>query len=87
MLLGAGNDPRDGSVYYPMPSYETRDHIPFGDRHKVANEIKFEDMTILLTKDFQEQVDGGVICFIDDLIRILPVSEFDDRFILEGIFI
>jgi len=87
MLLGSSTDPRDGSIYYTMPSYETRNHLPFGDEYKIGSEVKFEDITILMSEKFKEQAEGGVICLIDDLIRILPESEFEDRFIVEGVSI
>jgi hypothetical protein len=85
LLLGSGADPTDGSVYYPMPFYETMERLPLGEEHVIDQIVSFEGFRIGMTVPFQCEVDEGVICLVNQLIRISPLEEFDDKDVILGI--
>ena len=85
LLLNAGQSPLDGSIYYPMPMYETVDHLPFGDRHAIGQMVDFDGLKVGMTLSFLKEVDRGVICLIDHFIRVLPIEEFDERYLINGV--
>jgi len=85
LLLCAGNDPIDGSVYYPMPMFETLERLPFGEEHDIGQIVSFEGFKIGMTVPFQQEVETGVVCFVNQFIRVLPLEEFDDKDVILGI--
>ena len=87
LLLRGGSSPVNGGRYYAMPMYETVDHLPFGDKYKISQMIDFDGLKVGLTSGFQDDVDEGVICLFKHLIRVLPLEEFDDRYVIEGVMI
>lgn len=87
LLLSSGSDPTDGSPYFPMPGYETVEHLPFGDEFIIGQTVQFEELRISMTQRFLSEIDQGVICMVNNLVRVLPIIDFDERYLLEGIYI
>ena len=70
-----------------MPMYETMGHLPFGDKYKVGQLVSFDGLKVGLTLSFQEEVEKGVVCLHNQLIRVLPRKEFDSSQLIDGICI
>ena len=47
--------------------------------------VDFDGLKVGMTLSFLKEVDRGVICLIDHFIRVLPIEEFDERYLINGV--
>lgn len=87
LLMHGHTDPKDGTTFFPMPYYKSPDHLPVGmAEYKLGRTIYFDGFPITFSVLLEEQIDSGVIMFSKGLIRILPLSEFNHRYVIDGTF-
>ena len=72
----------DFGEYFPLPHYETSEHLPVDVTISAA--YKFNELIISISTEFYENPVNGVLTLYKDLLRIMPFDGFNPDWIIHG---
>ena len=73
----------DFGDYFPIPHYETREHLPVGVT--ISKTYKFNELSVSISSRFFQNPVNGVLTLYKELLRILPFDGFNSNLIIHGV--
>ena len=82
LFLHKKHDREGFGEHFPLPHYETSEHLPVDVTISVT--YKFDELAVSISKEFYENPVNGVLTLYKDLIRIMPFDGFKPDWIIHG---